>query len=71
LIRERVIAGLDRAKANNVKLGRPRKGFDVSEDLKLRNDGKGYKQISDILNIPRTTLFRVLQDIPKTPVQNA
>ena len=71
IIRERVKAGLDRAKKNKVKLGRPRKGFDISEALKLREQGKGYKVISDLLGIPRTTLFRALQGIPKTPTKSA
>lgn len=65
---ERVRLGLQRAKANGVKLGRPRKGFDIKKALKLRDiDGMGYKQIAKALGVPRTTLYRTLGGIPKTP----
>lgn len=64
---ERVNAGLSRARANGVKLGRPRVGFDVNEALRMRDqEGLGYKQIAKALGIPRTTLYRTLGAIPKT-----
>ena len=66
LIRERVMAGLDRAKANGQKLGRPRVGFDFSKAIELRQEGMGYKRISDLLKVPRSTIFRHLKGIPKT-----
>ena len=66
---ERVNAGLSRARANGVKLGRPRVGFDVNEALRMRDqEGLGYKQIAKALGIPRTTLYRTLGAIPKTLV---
>lgn len=71
LIRERVKAGLDRAKANNVKLGRPRKGFDVSEALRLRELGKGFGEIAQILGESKSTVYRGLKSVSKTPVGNA
>lgn len=64
---ERVRAGLQRAKTNGVRLGRPRVGFDVKKALELRQGGLGYKQIAKEMGIPRTTIFRTLQAIPKTP----
>ena len=71
LIRERVMAGLDRAKANNVKLGRPRKGFDVSEALKLRNDGKGFGEIAAIIGEAKSTVYRALKAVSKTSTELA
>jgi len=65
---ERVRSGLNRARANGVKLGRPRVGFDVKKALELRQRGLGYKQIAKEMGIPRTTIFRTLQAIPKTPM---
>lgn len=64
---ERVRSGLDRAKANGVKLGRPRVGFDVGKALQMREEGLGYKQIAKALGIPRTTIYRTLGAIPKSP----
>ena len=68
LIRERIKSGLNRTRAEGTKLGRPRLGFDVTKAIELRDSGLGYKQIARELNIPRTTLFRSLSAIPKTPV---
>ena len=66
---ERVNSGLARARANGVKLGRPRVGFDVNEALRMRDkEGLGYKQIAKALGIPRTTIYRTLGAIPKTSV---
>ncbi len=72
LIVERVHAGLSRAKAEGVTLGRPRVAMDVRRAIQLRdNDGLGYKQIAKALNVPRTTLYRTLSAIPKTPLAKA
>ena len=68
LIRERIKAGLNRTRDEGTKLGRPRIGFDVTKAIALRDAGLGYKQIAKQLGIPRTTLFRGLRAIPKTPV---
>ena len=64
---ERVKSGIQRAKINGVKLGRPRIGFDLKKAIKLRQDGQGYKQIAKEMGLPRTTIYRALQVIPKTP----
>jgi DNA invertase Pin-like site-specific DNA recombinase len=63
LIRERVIAGLQTAKANGVKLGRPSK---MNEGMKnavklLREKGMGIKQISKQLGIGVGTVYSVIQ----------
>lgn len=67
LIVERVKAGLSRAKAQGVKVGRPRVAVDIKTALALRDEGLGYKQIAKALGVPRTTLYRVLSGIPQTP----
>ena len=68
LIRERIKAGLNRTREEGTKLGRPRIGFDVTKAIELRDAGLGYKQIARQLNIPRTTLYRGLKAIPKSPL---
>jgi len=68
LIVERVHAGLRRAKEDGVTLGRPRVAMDVRRAIQLRDEGGlGYKQIAKALGVPRTTLYRTLSAIPKTP----
>ena len=63
LITERVNAGIARAKTDGTKLGRPRKGFDVAEALRLKNGGLGYKQIALKLGVPRSSVHRCLKPI--------
>ena len=62
LIRERVIAGQQRAKANGVKLGRPTKMNDgMRSAVKiLREKGMGIKQISRELQIGVGTVYSVM-----------
>jgi len=68
LIRERVRAGLDRARVNGVKLGRPPKQFPTAHAVELRRRGLGYKQIGKALGLPRTTVFRHLRTHSENPV---
>ena len=67
LVVERVRSGMARAKANNVKIGRPRTAFDYAKAAELRKQGLGYKAIARALSVPRTTVYRVLRGIPKAP----
>jgi DNA invertase Pin-like site-specific DNA recombinase len=62
LIRERVIAGQQRAKASGTHIGRPTK---MNEGMKsavklLRERGMGIKQISKQLQIGVGTIYSVL-----------
>ena len=63
LIRERVLAGQQRAKANGVKLGRPSKMNDgMKSAVKLlREKGMGIKQIAKELQIGVGTVYSVMQ----------
>ncbi|MBT3375642.1 MAG: recombinase family protein [Lentisphaerae bacterium] len=67
IIQERVKAGLERARAEGKKLGRPRVGFDLERAIQLRGEGLGYLQVARALGVPRTTLYRYLKAIPQTP----
>ena len=62
LIRERVVAGQQRAKANGIKLGRPTKMNDGMQNaLKLlRRNGMGIKQIAKQLQIGVGTVYSVV-----------
>ncbi len=63
LIRERVLAGQQRAKANGVKIGRPSKMNDgMKSAVKLlREKGMGIKQIARELQIGVGTVYSVVQ----------
>lgn len=69
IIKERVKLGLDRAKATGVHLGRPRRGFDITRAVELKNAGKSYCSIANELGLPVGTVFNYLSKlIQKTPV---
>ena len=60
-ISERTIAGLERARAQGKKLGRPHKIFDRSKLLRLRRQGKSLTELAEQFNISRTQAHRVVK----------
>jgi DNA invertase Pin-like site-specific DNA recombinase len=57
ITRERVRAGLRNARAKGKTLGRKqRAGVDVDRILKLRSEGKSWRQIQKLTGIPQATL---------------
>jgi DNA invertase Pin-like site-specific DNA recombinase len=69
---ERVRSGLDRAKANGVKLGRPRAGFDVSKAIELKRNGMSWADISKELKTSNSTIRRIVTPLLKIPhIENA
>ena len=62
---ERVNVGLSRAKANGVKLGRPRVGFDVGKALQLKRDGSSWTGIAKELKVSSATLRRIIPALLK------
>jgi DNA invertase Pin-like site-specific DNA recombinase len=67
LIRERVLAGLRRAKSTGVRLGRPRRGFDVNEALNFKRSGLSWKELARKVSVPVATLRRTLGPLLKNP----
>jgi DNA invertase Pin-like site-specific DNA recombinase len=59
--RERVVAGLERAKARGQKLGRPRVGVDAAAIRALQGDGLSLGEIARQLRCSRPTLRRRLR----------
>jgi DNA invertase Pin-like site-specific DNA recombinase len=59
---ERVIAGLERAKAKGRKGGRPTvvRGDTEKQILKMRADGDSLQEIADELGVSKPTVYRVL-----------
>jgi DNA invertase Pin-like site-specific DNA recombinase len=64
---ERVNCGLARAKANGVRLGRPRVGFDVGQALQMNANGIGVRRIAKALGVSHGTVHNYLQSVHKTP----
>lgn len=62
LTRERVVAGVQRARAAGKHCGRPRVELDLRPALAMLREGRSLKEVSIILKVPRATLRRRLQE---------
>lgn len=62
LIIERTRAGLERAKAQGKKLGRPRVSVDRARIIELRAQGLGYRKIADELGVSHQTILNRLRN---------
>ncbi|HME27849.1 MAG TPA: recombinase family protein [Acetobacteraceae bacterium] len=60
MIRSRVMAGLDRAKARGVRLGRPRTGAKVEAAMRARLAvGEGVKKVAKAIGVGNGTVSRI------------
>jgi DNA invertase Pin-like site-specific DNA recombinase len=63
ILRERVTAGLVRAKAQGKVLGRPKVSADTEEQIRrLRAEGKGIRKIARLVNVGTGTVQRVVAE---------
>ena len=60
LIRERVVMGLQRAKAQGKKLGRPTLSVDVEKVLQMRSEGLSLRQIARLVGISHTRVGQII-----------
>jgi DNA invertase Pin-like site-specific DNA recombinase len=67
LIRERVVAGVQRAKANGKHCGRPKVEMDLRPAIALLREGRGLKDVATILKVSRATLRRRLRETGAWP----
>jgi len=67
IIRERVKAGLRRAKAQGKQLGRPRVIVDAGRIAALRAEGWSWSMITAELDISKGTAQRAFYSLPKNP----
>ena len=65
LIRERVVAGLNKAKADGVQLGRPKVGFDVKRAVELKLAGFTWARLADEMKVSSATLRRFVPPLLK------
>ena len=64
---ERVRSGIERAKANGVRLGRPRIGFDFNEALRMKRNGSSWGDVAKALNVSSATVRRAITPLLKNP----
>ncbi len=65
LIRERVVMGLQRAKAQGKRLGRPSgTKANVRKIQKLKGQGLSIRRIASEMNISKSTISRLLNTVP-------
>jgi DNA invertase Pin-like site-specific DNA recombinase len=69
LIRERVRAGLRRARLEGRRLGRPPLSIDTEAVRRDRARGLSLGQLAAAHHVSRATIRRVLAPVPKTPLQ--
>src|SRR6266700_1912648 len=65
LIRDRVKSGLALAKSRGKRLGRPRVSVDRLRIGILRNEGRSWAEICDVLRISKGTAQRAVLSLPK------
>jgi DNA invertase Pin-like site-specific DNA recombinase len=60
LIRDRVLAGLKRAKAQGVRLGRPRTAVDILRARAMLAEGRSLRDVAKALHVALATLARAV-----------
>jgi len=63
---ERVKSGIERAKANGVKFGRPHVSFDFNRALTMKREGYSWNQLAREFKVSSATLRRKLTPLLKT-----
>jgi putative DNA-invertase from lambdoid prophage Rac len=67
MIRERVCAGVRAAKAKGTALGRPRRVFRCDEAIRLRGEGKSWRNVALALNLPMSTVIDACRPCSENP----
>ncbi len=67
IIRERVKAGMEKAKARGAKIGRPKiPPFTIQKVLEMKENGVSYKEIIRKLKIPKSSYYYILKKFSAT-----
>ena len=68
MIRERVMAGLKRAKAHHVKLGRPKVAAEMEERVRAElAKGTGILKTARVLGLGTGTVQRIKREVATAP----
>lgn len=62
-MRERTIAGLERARAQGKRLGRPKVVVSRERIHALRDEGKSLSEIAAAVGIGKTSVYRILGSV--------
>ena len=63
IIRERVSAGIEKAKMKGVKIGRPQIPlFKIKKVLEMKAEGQSYKQIIEKVKISKSVYYLIIRD---------
>ena len=62
----RTKAGVERARKRGIHVGRPAARVDVVRAAALRDAGASLRDVAKKLGVPRTTLMRALETLPRT-----
>ena len=64
IIRERVVAGMEKAKARGARIGRPKiPPFTIEKVVEMRGRGSSYKEITKKLKISKSAYYKILQAV--------
>jgi DNA invertase Pin-like site-specific DNA recombinase len=66
LTRERVLAGIQNARARGVRFGRPRVGFDIAAAVRMRKQGMSVREVARTVGVSPATVFRVLRALEQS-----
>ena len=67
IIKERVIAGMERAKARGVRIGRPKiPPFTIQKVLEMKENGVDYKEIIKKMKISKSAYYYIIKSSEKT-----
>ena len=66
LIVERVKVGIERAKSEGVRFGRPRVGFDVNRAVQMKRQGHTWGQVAKELGVAHSTVRRMVTPLLKS-----
>ena len=61
-IQQRILAGLENARARGSVLGRPRKIVDRKKTRRLRSEGLSLRSIAKKMNVSKSTVQRILEE---------
>lgn len=59
--------GINRARMQGVRLGRPKKQIDMAEVVRLRDQGISLRTIAKKIGVGNGTVYRALAAVPKSP----
>jgi DNA invertase Pin-like site-specific DNA recombinase len=70
IIRQRVLSGVAHARAQGIRLGRPRVKLDAEKIASLVSDGASLREIADEVGVSHATISRVLKRVVEPQIED-